>query len=709
MSATAEPMRHFADQLGERFVTERGDGTVLTLRVAPELSSHPDFRRALTARCQAMQAVDSPWLARLLDVQQPSAAQRSFTLTFEGVRGERLSSLVRRRREERRPLALAQVYYLVREAVAAVRALHASGQGMCHGALAASRFVLNTEGRLVLQDAVFGSALAALAWPSAKLREELGLRVPELPGIPTFTPLTDQLQLGLLTLHMITGTPVDDAPSASLAAMCSDARLPAARGDACPLPDDFRAVLARTLLVSADGPFRSLLALDRALDAAVVADADNVAAPPEIALEEWSPQVIAFAPAAAAAERHESPILLREGTTGETLPPIPAWWEPPAASSVSPVQSRTQPIGEAPAEAPLQSERERPDLFDTAPFPFGKPDKSKRDRSDLGGTAPTTPPANEPPPPLSPAALTMAPASPATPPPQDPLALAPSQTIGLAPARPASSFGRNSLRWEPEESEFEVAAPASGSYWKAKTEVFSLPERPPRQWGRMGAIGGVAVLALALGYYFVGAAAMRSLQGPAPGHLFLESKPAGATVVIEGRDRGKTPLVLQLPPGTYRVELSLGDESKAVTVPVGEGADAQQAVSLYPAGPPGTLQVSSVPSGAAVLVDGAPRGKSPVTITDVTPGEHVVVVESAVGRVERTVEVLAGAQVPVSLPLSGCTRGAGTLRGDGVRQGQGAGHGAVRAIPGRRRPASDHLRERRIAVRGEPGRRCAGR
>jgi serine/threonine protein kinase len=640
VSATAEPIRQLADQLGERVVTPGAGSPTLTLRVSPQLSSLPDFRRALAARCQAMTAVESPWLARLLDVQQPAGDQRGFTLVFEGVRGERLSRLIRRRRDERRPLALAQVYYLVREAVAAVRALHASGPGMCHGALSASRFVLNTEGRLVLQDAVFGSALGALAWPAARMREELGVRVPELPGIPSFTPLTDQLQLGLLTLHMITGTPVDDAPSASLAAMCSDARLPAAGGDACPLPDDFRAVLVRTLLVSADGPFRSMLALDRALEAAVATDSDNPPAPPEIALEDWTPQVIAFAAAPAPAEAQESAILLREGTTGETLPPIPPWWEPPAVSSVPSVQARTQPFGEAFPEPPLQSERERPDLFDTSPHPFGQPEKSKRERPEPAAVR--TAPADGEPAPPSPATLSAPPA------PSEP-----SPVIGIGAPRHGPAPGRNSLRWEPEESGFEVAGSAAGAYWKAKTEVFSQPERPPRQWGRIGAIAGFAVLALAVGSYLLGASAMKSLGGPAPGHLFLESKPAGATVVIEGVDRGKTPLVLRLPPGTYRVEFSLGDESKAVTVPVSEGADAQQAVSLYPAGPPGRLDVTSVPTGAAVTVDGEPRGKSPVSVPDVAPGEHVVAVESPVGRVERVVEVLAGAQVPVNLPLSG--------------------------------------------------------
>jgi hypothetical protein len=590
-----------------------------------------------------MKTVESPWLSRVREMQPPAGDRSGLTVSFEAARGERLSHLIRRRRDERRPLTVAQVYYLMREAAAAVRALHASGPGMCHGAVAASRFVLTTEGRLVLQDAVFGSALGALDWPVARLRDELGLRVPELPGIPSFTPLTDQLQLGLLALHLVTGSQADDLPSASLAVACADARLPAAEGPACPLHGDFRAVLMRTLLVSADGPFRSMLALDRALESAIAADRDNPPAPPEIELEEWTaPQVIAFSPA----QPSEDPaaFLPRDGTTGEPLPPIPAWWSPPAGVSPSPAQARAIPATEPRAEPPLHSERERPGSLDLAPSPSGRPDVPASERADLFDTAPAPRPRFHS---ASPEPAALAPPAPASV--ASPIAT-PSPSISLAPSR--ATPPTRTFRWEPEEPDLDAGQPPE-AYWKAKSDVFSEAEPAARPWGRIGAIAAVGVLALGLGYYLLGAMAMKALSGPTPGHLYLESKPVGATVVIGGIERGKTPLVLEVPPGSHRVEFTLGEESKAVTVSVSEGADAQQAVSLYPPGPPGKLDIGSIPAGAALFVDGRPRGKTPATIADVAPGEHVVAVESAVGRIERVVEVLAGAVVPVTLPLSG--------------------------------------------------------
>jgi len=179
-------------------------------------------------------------------------------------------------------------------------------------------------------------------------------------------------------------------------------------------------------------------------------------------------------------------------------------------------------------------------------------------------------------------------------------------------------------------------------------------EEPGRSWTRaivvalavLGAVGG-------LGYYFGGAEALENWRTPPRGLLLLESKPVGATVTMDGVQKGQTPLVLSVAPGSYHVEFSLGDESRAVTVPVEKGAEAYQVVSLYPPGPPGTLEITSAPPGAAVSVDGEPRGTTPLTLSDIAPGEHVVAAQSPVARVEDTVEVLAGAVVPVTLPLSG--------------------------------------------------------
>jgi CRISPR/Cas system-associated exonuclease Cas4 (RecB family) len=53
----------------------------------------------------------------------------------------------------------------------------------------------------------------------------------------------------------------------------------------------------------------------------------------------------------------------------------------------------------------------------------------------------------------------------------------------------------------------------------------------------------------------------------------------------------------------------------------------------------GSLRVSSTPSGARVLVDGKPRGVTPLNLTDLSPGRHDVVLESDAGSVKRTVTV----------------------------------------------------------------------
>jgi hypothetical protein len=101
------------------------------------------------------------------------------------------------------------------------------------------------------------------------------------------------------------------------------------------------------------------------------------------------------------------------------------------------------------------------------------------------------------------------------------------------------------------------------------------------------------------------------------------------------------------------VEFALGSETRAITVPVTAHGEAYQLVSLYPPGPPGTIVVASIPAGALVSLDGQPRGRTPLEVREVAPGEHVLRVEGGVARADRTVEVLAGARVDIEVPLSG--------------------------------------------------------
>jgi PEGA domain len=61
----------------------------------------------------------------------------------------------------------------------------------------------------------------------------------------------------------------------------------------------------------------------------------------------------------------------------------------------------------------------------------------------------------------------------------------------------------------------------------------------------------------------------------------------------------------------------------------------------------GSIQVTTTPAGARVTVDGKPRGVTPVTVGDLSPGNHDVALESSAGTVRRTVTVAANQTVQV--------------------------------------------------------------
>jgi PEGA domain len=55
----------------------------------------------------------------------------------------------------------------------------------------------------------------------------------------------------------------------------------------------------------------------------------------------------------------------------------------------------------------------------------------------------------------------------------------------------------------------------------------------------------------------------------------------------------------------------------------------------------GSVRVTTTPAGARVTVDGKPHGVTPVTVDDLSPGNHEVTLESNAGTVRRTVTVAA--------------------------------------------------------------------
>lgn len=143
--------------------------------------------------------------------------------------------------------------------------------------------------------------------------------------------------------------------------------------------------------------------------------------------------------------------------------------------------------------------------------------------------------------------------------------------------------------------------------------------------------------------------------GPRPqtqARVRIESTPPGARVTAGGRDLGVTPLSLSLPPGTHTVALQREGVSRELTLQL--AADSREVYHVeLPAAPPrlGALRVDTTPPGALVLLDGTPRGRTPLDLADVEPGEHQLTVQGTSGSRSERVTVAAGGVASIVVPL----------------------------------------------------------
>jgi hypothetical protein len=161
-----------------------------------------------------------------------------------------------------------------------------------------------------------------------------------------------------------------------------------------------------------------------------------------------------------------------------------------------------------------------------------------------------------------------------------------------------------------------------------------------------------------------GIPAARRLVGPstvasASGTLNVNTNPPGAHVFVDGVERGLTPLTVTLKPGSHAMELRGEGEPRTMPITIAAGGQLAQYIDLPKgAATVGQLHVRSEPAGARVSVDGVAHGTSPVTIADLTPGEHAVVLESDLGSVKQTVTIEAGQTASLTVPLSASAEGA---------------------------------------------------
>lgn len=136
------------------------------------------------------------------------------------------------------------------------------------------------------------------------------------------------------------------------------------------------------------------------------------------------------------------------------------------------------------------------------------------------------------------------------------------------------------------------------------------------------------------------------------GELVVQSRPVAARVSVDGEDRGVTPITLSLPSGAHVLEVQIGkSEPRVIPLTIRAGAQTAQYVELQNVPTTGGLDIRSEPSGARVIVDGQNRGTTPLTIRDLPPGDHTVVLEAGGRKVTQPVRIDAGITAQLVVPL----------------------------------------------------------
>ena len=139
----------------------------------------------------------------------------------------------------------------------------------------------------------------------------------------------------------------------------------------------------------------------------------------------------------------------------------------------------------------------------------------------------------------------------------------------------------------------------------------------------------------------------------ASGRLQLMSEPSGARVQVNGVPRGVTPVtVSEVPKGRAVVKFQMDgfvEEVRELAINAGD----EQTLPVVLKALPGTLHLSSVPEGARFYVNDEPKGKGPLALPGLKPGEYEIRAElEGYGTRTKTVTLANGASASEEFKLS---------------------------------------------------------
>ena len=139
-------------------------------------------------------------------------------------------------------------------------------------------------------------------------------------------------------------------------------------------------------------------------------------------------------------------------------------------------------------------------------------------------------------------------------------------------------------------------------------------------------IGKVLIVLMFIGTMFFLSSCEETTEPEESATLNVDSTPQGATIILDGdQTRAVTPATLEIEPGYHELRLELtGYQDYFETFTVEDG-DTYNVDATLVVGYDTSIQISSVPAGASIYIDGTYTGAfTPSTIDGLNPGYHFV-------------------------------------------------------------------------------------
>jgi PEGA domain-containing protein len=607
-----------SDRLGDRLLMFDNTGAPSweLLRFRPELALAPGFEIALRERLDRLGQLRHPAFP-IVRIVEDLGAGEGLAIVSTYLPGRRLSEAFQR------PRSAAFVTRALQELLPSLMLLQQ--HGIAHGVLTADRIMVTSEGRMTIREHVLGSAIERLRLPASRLWSDLGIVVsPTIGTSPALDSRTDVIQLGIIALSLMLGRRLGPADYPN--------RI-----------QELFADLAATTVRRALTPIRAWI------QSALQISNDVFASPGE-AHEALSQLTNRFYQVGLRQLRLDHEIGSGSDFTQQIAPSGRSFSEAPRNLAES--TSASASIEAAPARQKSDGHVGNPaiQVLPQAPSSADQPLVARAaDPDPLAAFSPTDRPA-----PVTPAVRFTKPtvqsrqpgASPVHPGSYDVPSRTDRSSSSLRP-RHADSSNVHVVPGDGQIRTLHTAAPSKQSVTaEAKARDRSVDRLKALRWAVASALVAVAEAAV-IGYLTLAPSTTPARETP----VVVDSPQPGAAVVVDGRQVGVTPLVLQVGSATRSIQVLDRKPSRRKNVDTNEprtGRDVRTAnVQPATAGsePVGGVKLSS-PIEVTVFEGEKVIGSSKSGPILLSPGRHEVdLVNAAVGYASRRIVDVAVGEV----------------------------------------------------------------